>query len=147
MTKKQDGLHESYARDEEKVVGTDRSFGLVFVVFFAIVGGWSLYRGKDINVVYGLFGASGVFLLLSFVAPKALHPLNVAWMAFGRLLHKVVSPIIMGLLFFVTITPIALLMRAMGKDVLRLRLDSAAKSYWIERTPPGPPPETMRNQF
>ena len=65
----------------------------------------------------------------------------------GLLMFKVVNPIVMGLLFFVTITPIGLIMRATGKDFLRMRMDKDAKSYWIERTPPGPPPQSMKNQF
>ena len=63
------------------------------------------------------------------------------------LLHIVVNPLVMGFLFFVTVTPTALVMRLFGKDPLRLRLDKSADSYWIERTPPGPAPETMRQQF
>ena len=74
-------------------------------------------------------------------------PLNRLWLKFGLLLYKVMNPLILGLLFFVTIMPIGLVMRAFGKDFLRLRLDRNAKSYWIDRTPPGPPPQSMRNQF
>jgi large-conductance mechanosensitive channel len=88
-----------------------------------------------------------VFLAAASLAPRALKPLNRLWFLFGAFLHKIVSPLVMALLFFVTVTPIAILMRLAGKDPLRLKFDRAAKSYWIERTPPGPAPETMRNQF
>ena len=90
---------------------------------------------------------AAAFLVISYTYPKVLAPLNLLWMKFGLLLHKVVTPVILGLLFFATITPIGLLARACGKDFLRLRLDRGAKSYWIERAPPGPPPQSMKNQF
>ncbi len=91
--------------------------------------------------------AAGVFLVPALVFPKVLHPLNKLWMRFGALLQKIVSPIVLGALFFLTVTPMGLLMRLIGKDLLRLKKDPDASSYWIERTPPGPPPDTMRNQF
>jgi hypothetical protein len=79
--------------------------------------------------------------------PAALRPLNRAWMLLGLVLYKIVNPIVMALLFFSTMTPVGALMRACGKDPLRLRRDPAAASYWIAREPPGPAAETMRNQF
>jgi len=79
--------------------------------------------------------------------PKVLAPLNKLWMKFGLLLHSIVNPLVMGLLFFLTITPIALFFRASGKDQLRLKLDPAARSYWIVREPPGPDPKTMPNVY
>ena len=90
---------------------------------------------------------AALFLIVAYTYPQVLGPLNRLWLKFGLLLHKVVTPVILGLLFFVTITPIGLLARACGKDFLRLRLDRSAKSYWIERAPPGPPPQSMKNQF
>jgi large-conductance mechanosensitive channel len=88
-----------------------------------------------------------VFLALALAAPKTLAPLNRLWMKFGLLLHAVVNPVVMAFLFFSTVTPIALIMRALGQDPLRLKLDPAAKTYWIDRTPPGPAPDTMPRQF
>jgi hypothetical protein len=73
--------------------------------------------------------------------------LNRLWLKFGLLLYKVMNPLVLGLLFFVTITPIGLVMRAFGKDFLRMKMDRSAKSYWIDRAPPGPPPQSMKNQF
>jgi hypothetical protein len=90
---------------------------------------------------------AAAFLLVAFVYPRILGPLNRLWLKFGLLLYKVMNPLVLGLLFFVTIMPIGLFMRAMGKDFLRLRRDPDAKSYWIDRTPPGPPPQSMKNQF
>ena len=88
-----------------------------------------------------------VFLVIAYTYPQVLGPLNRLWLKFGLLLYKVMNPLVLGLLFFVTITPIGLVMRAFGKDFLRLRMDRGAKSYWIEREPPGPPPQSMKNQF
>jgi hypothetical protein len=80
--------------------------------------------------------------------PAVLGPLNRWWLQLGLLLQqRLVTPVIMALLFFGTVTPIALVLRLLGKDLLRLRLDREADSYWIERRPPGPAPDTMRNQF
>jgi hypothetical protein len=87
------------------------------------------------------------FLAVALVRPSLLSPLNRLWFMFGLLLHKIVTPVIMGLIFFLTVTPTGLIMRLSGRDPLRLRRDPEAKTYWIEREPPGPDPETMRNQF
>ena len=78
---------------------------------------------------------------------KALAPLNKWWTKLGVLLYRIVSPVVLGLLFYLTVTPIALLLRLLGKDPLRLRRDPDGASYWIDRTPPGPAPESMKNQF
>ena len=99
------------------------------------------------GVVGAALPLAAAFLLVALVYPRLLGPLNRLWLKFGLLLYKVMNPLILGLLFFVTIMPIGLVMRAFGKDFLRLRLDRTAKSYWIDRTPPGPPPQSMRNQF
>ena len=81
------------------------------------------------------------------MVPGIPAPLNHQWMRFGLLLHKITNPIIMGLVFFVTVTPTALVMKMMGLDPLNRKIDRNAKSYWINRTPPGPSPETMKNRF
>lgn len=145
------GLHENLARDEDVEVGSERSFGLVFAVVFAIIGLWPLTgafgdEGAGPLRLWAL-GIAAVFVVLAFAAPKALKPLNLIWFKFGMLLHKIVNPLVMGLLFFVTVTPIALIMRIRGKDLLSMKFDPEADSYWIERDPPGPAPETMSKQF
>ena len=94
-----------------------------------------------------LLAAAAMFAIAALAAPAVLHPLNVAWHRIGLVLHKISSPIIMGLLFFLVITPIGLLMRALGKDMLRLRVDLEAQSYWIRRDPPGPSGASMKEQF
>ena len=137
--------HEDYTREEHVEGSSDRGFGQVFAGFFAILAVISLWRGGT-GWHYTL-PIAAVFLVLAYTIPRVLAPLNRLWMKFGLLLYKVMNPLVLGLLFFVTIMPIGLVMRAFGKDFLRMRLDPNAKTYWIERTPPGPPPQSMKNQF
>ena len=144
MAKKQ-AIHENLSRQDEVKIGSNRSFGFVFTVVFAVVGALPLLDGEFVR--WWAFVVAGLFLAVSLFVPRLLKPLNKLWFRFGLLLHKIVTPVIMGLLFFTTITPIALFIRLTGKDPLRLRFDPDAKSYWIERDPPGPEPETMRYQF
>jgi hypothetical protein len=137
--------HEDFSRQEEVKPSSDRSFGLVVASFFLIVGFWPLLRAQPIR--WWALAVAAVFALLALLWTAALAPLNRLWVKLGALLYKVVSPVVMALLFYVTVTPIALLMRLLGKDPLRLRRDPDAASYWIDRTPPGPSPESMKNQF
>lgn len=142
---KQVGLHEDFSRSAEVKLGSERAFGIVFAVVFVLVAAMPIFNGEAPRW-WAAFVALA-FLLLAFAAPQVLKPLNLLWLRFGMLLHKVMNPLIMALLFFLTVTPIALLMRLAGKDPLRLKFDPQAKSYWIERNPPGPEPESMRRQF
>jgi hypothetical protein len=144
-TKLGEAFAEHKSHDDELKVGSDRSFGVVFTVFFGIVGALPLLSKAEPRL--WAFGVSGVFLLVALAMPKVLHPLNVLWMKFGALLSMIVSPIVLGLLFFTTIMPIGLIMRLAGKDLLSMKFDKNAKSYWVDRDPPGPPPESMSNQF
>lgn len=139
------GTHEDLTRKTEPPMGSDRSFGLVFAVVFALVGLAPLRHGAEPRL--WALALAVTFLVAALAAPGMLRPLNRLWFRFGLLLHHVVTPVVMGLLFFVVVTPVGLLMRATGKDPLRLRRDSAAASYWIERQPPGPAPASMRQQF
>jgi len=138
-------LHEDFSRDDHVKAGSDRGFGFVFAGFFALVSALSWWRGHA--GWHWTVPLAALFLLVALVYPRLLNPLNKLWLKFGLLLYKVVNPIVLGLLFFLTIMPIGLIMRAFGKDFLRLKVDSSASSYWIDRTPPGPPPQSMRNQF
>ncbi len=138
-------LHEDFAREAKVEGSSDRSFGFVFAAVFTLIGLWPLMGGGQVRI--WALGIAAAFAVVVLARPGLLAPLNRLWTRFGLLLHKVVSPLIMGMLFYLTVTPIGLLMRAFGKDPLRLRPDPDAASYWIERDPPGPPPETMKNQF
>ncbi len=125
--------------------GSDRSFGLVMAAAFtimALLNGW--HDGRAWPWTAGL---AGLFLTAALLYPAALNPLNRAWLKFGLLLHMVVNPIVMALLFYSTVLPTGLVMRAMGKDLLRLKPRPDADSYWIVRRPSGPAPETMKDQF
>jgi hypothetical protein len=142
MTK---GFHEDFERRQELKVSSNRAFGIVFTVVFLVIALWPLVNGEGPRL-WALVVAGG-FLLLAIAFPRYLAPLNRLWARFGVLLHKVVNPIILGLMFVLAITPVALIFRALGKDPLNRRFDPDAESYWIKREDVGPPPETMRNQF
>jgi len=124
---------------------SDRFFGLVFTVFFLIVAVWPLLHGKSLRPLG--FVAAGIFLTLALTVPVLLAPLNRLWTKFGLLLHRITSPIILGIMFFGVITPIGLLMRLAGKDLLRTKFDRNADSYWIKREPPGPEKTSLKQQF
>lgn len=131
--------------EQEKIEGSsDKSFGIVFAIVFAIIAFWPLIWGNNLRIWSAIIAA--VFLFFAFVFPQALTPLNKVWTKFGLFLHKIVTPLVMGLVFFVVVTPIGLLMRLLGKRTLELKF-SEQPSYWIERKPPGPEPESFNNQF
>lgn len=137
--------HENLKAHKAVNLGSDRSFGLVFTVVFILVGLFPLLDERQPSP--WALAIAGVFLILSLIAPKLLRPLNVIWFKFGLLLHAIINPIIMGLLFFATVTPTALIFKMMGKDPLSLKTDHSADSYWIKRSPPGPDPKSMKQQF
>jgi hypothetical protein len=138
-------LHETLHRDEAVEGPSDRRFGLTIGAVLAVIAVVRLVFGHSHWTRW--LGAGLAFALFGLVWPGALHPLNRAWLLLGLMLHKIVNPIVMALLFFSTITPVGFLMRLCGKDPMRLRRDKAVASYWIAREPPGPPAESMRNQF
>jgi hypothetical protein len=137
--------HESFVRDEVVKGSSDRTFGLVFTAVFLIIGAFPMIDG-DAPRLWS-FGIAAVILIIALAVPRLLAPLNRAWMKFGLLLNNVVSPLVLGLLFYLVFLPVGALIRVMGKELLRLRFQPSAKSYWIERQPPGPAPDTMKNQF
>jgi MFS superfamily sulfate permease-like transporter len=145
MKDKYFSAHEFQPREEDVKVSSDRSFGLVFAGFFALLGTLSLYYGG--THWYYWFPLAALFGVLAYSAPGLLAPLNRLWAKFGHLLHMVISPVLLGVLFYLCISPIGFLMRLTGKDPLRRKFEPAATSYWIVRSPPGPAPETFKNQF
>ena len=137
--------HERLSAAEDIQGSSDRSFGNVMAVVFAVIGAWPLlFEGPP---RWWALIAAALFCSLAFLRPAWLAPLNRLWFRFGLLLNKITSPLVMGLLFYGLITPYAYILRWSGKDLLRLRLDPSADNYWIERNPPGPAPETIKRQF
>jgi Saxitoxin biosynthesis operon protein SxtJ len=125
--------------------GSDRSFGLVFAAAFAVLGCWPLVHGRAPR--WWALGLALAFALTAAVRPALLHQANRGWLAFGRAMHRVVSPLVMGAVFFLCITPIAWIMRLAKKDVLSLGRRNDLASYWIPRVAPPPAAETMKRQF
>ena len=137
--------HESFERHEDAKGSSDRSLGIVFAVVFLVIGLLPLLHGGSMRLWSIVVAAA--FGVVAFTLPRILTPLNKVWTRLSLLLHRIVSPVVLGVLFFLVITPLGLLMRLLGKDPLRLRRDANASTYWIERTPPGPKPETLSDQF
>ena len=137
--------HENLTTQDEVRRGSDKSFGLVFAFVFALLGLWPLLSAQRIQL--WPFVICILLVLVSFTRPQILAPFNKLWFLFGRLLHSFVSPIIMGLIFYTTVTPIGLIMRVLGKRPIPLKFNPETKSYWIKRDPPGPEPESMTQQF
>ena len=126
---------------------TERRFGTLFILVFAALGLYGhFYKGWDAKVVVGLFTASLIVALATLFAPRLLAPFNTAWFQLGQLMGKIVSPIVLGAIFFLMLTPIGLITRLFGRDELRLKRKSVA-SYWVDRDPPGPAGDTFKNQF
>jgi Saxitoxin biosynthesis operon protein SxtJ len=137
--------HEDFTRRTKEGAASDRSFGLVFAALFLLI---SLAPVRTHHPVRQR--ALVVAILLALVASLRahwLHPLNRVWTRLGVLMGYVVTPIVMALLFFLVVTPTAFVLRLLGKDLLQLTPVSKTDSYWIERRPPGPSPESMVNQF
>ena len=122
-------------------IGSNRSFGIVFSIVFFLIASYPLTQGGELRI-WSLIICL-IFLILGSINSKILTPLNKLWFKFGVFLGKIVSPIIMGIIFFLVVTPIGLIMRVLGKDVLNLKFDKA-KSYWIEKSGPK---SKMKNQF
>jgi len=137
--------HETFDHGENVVGSSNRSIGLVFAAFFGVIWAYPTVFGVG-GPLWALI-ASAVFLVVALMAPALLGPLNRLWTRFGLALHKIVSPIILGIMFFLVVTPIGLIMRATGKDPLRLKRDPRSGSYWITRVPPGPAPDSLKHLF
>jgi hypothetical protein len=142
MTPRLKSAHESFDRDPVQI-GSNRNFGFVFFAVFLVIG----FFWRDSASGWIWWGAAISILVISLVAPRLLSPFNKAWYLFGMALSRITTPIILGILFFLVVTPTGLIARMFGKDLLRLRVDKATESYWIERRPPGPDPKSMNQQF
>ena len=142
-------LHTDVNRPQAANIGSERAFGLVFAGVFLLVALWPLLERASTHESPRIWAiaVAAAFALSAWLAPRLLAPLNRLWFRFGALLHRIVSPIALGVIFFGVITPFALVMRLFGRDELLLRRRSARPSYWVRREPPGPPPDSFHNQF
>jgi hypothetical protein len=140
-----EALHENLDRKDVPTIHSERSFGIVFAVVFLIVGLWPLIHWEQPR--YWAVAVAAAFAGIALTVPALLRPLNRLWFRFGLVMHRVMSAVVLTFLFFVTVVPIGLVYRLLGKDPLRLRIDRTQASYWIGREPPGPPPGSMANQF
>lgn len=124
---------------------SNRKFGALFSAILLFAAGYFFYRSHGAWAIVAL--TAGVSMALAtWIQPDLLTRLNAAWFRLGLLMGKVVSPIVLGLIFFVVITPVALVTRTMGRDELKMKKRSVA-SYWQERAPGEPAPESFKNQF
>lgn len=130
----------------ESQLPSNRSFGILLAGAAALFSAYAEYRDAEILKVWGFLAAALLLGLVAVVAPNLLAPFNKAWAKLGDLMGKVVSPLVLGVIFFVLITPVALIGRLLGRDELRLK-KANANSYWIDRVPPGPAGESFKNQF
>ena len=126
---------------EDIKISSNRSFGIVFFVVFLIVAIYPLINNADLRIWSLVITLT--FLILGLINSEFLTPLNKLWFKFGLLLGRLISPIIMGIIFFFVVTPIGLIMKIFGKDVLNLKKNNA-KSYWIKKNSPI---SKMKNQF
>jgi hypothetical protein len=134
--------------DPAQTLPSERSFGLLFAALFAVLAGYGwFFKGWSLGIVLSLLALAAAFALCGFVAPKVLAPLNSLWFQLGQLLGKIVSPLVLGAIFFLILTPVSLLTRLFGRDELRLKRKALQSSYWLDRAPPGPEPDSFKNQF
>lgn len=137
--------HERLSTEEDVRAGSDRAFGITFAVVFALIALFPLLHGGSIRL--WALPVTAIFGVIALTRPSLLAPLNRLWFRFGMVLHKIVNPVVLGLMFFVVITPVAAVTRLFGGKLLSLGYDKSLPSYWHRRSPPGPEPDTIRNQF
>ena len=128
-------------KNQKIKIGSNKSFGIVFSIVFLVIAFWPKLNGNEIN--YWLLAISIVFLILGLINSKILTPLNKIWFKFGILLGNVVGPIVMGIIFFLIVTPTSIIMKLLGKDLLNLKKNNN-NSYWIEKNNQK---SKMKNQY
>jgi hypothetical protein len=138
-------IHENLTRDDHAAPGSERSFGLVMSIVLSSLGLLNWLHGGI--AWFWLWIACALFAFAGLLRPTVLAPLNRAWSRLGLLMHFIVEPLVLGLVFYGVVLPIGLLMRAKHRGPLHLRIERDRTSYWIKREPPGPQPHTMKNQF
>jgi hypothetical protein len=116
---------------------SDSSFGWTFTAVFLIAAWFQPW----------CLGLAAVMAAVTLLSPHRLAPIKRAWMKFGELLHWVVSPVVLGLIYFLVFTPVGVIMKLAGRDTMNRRFDARLPSYWVSRTPPGPPEDSFRDMF
>lgn len=139
MSSQSDSLHGS-------TLPSERTFGFVFTGIFLIVSAYLWSQDSQTTTIQIFLVLALVFFVFALLMPVALRPLNKAWYKLGLLMGRVVSPIVLGILFFILISPIAIVMRLAGRDPLKLRKQDV-QSHWIDRAPPGPESTSFKDQF
>lgn len=124
---------------------SDRTFGFIFSGIFLAIAAYPLIHGQPVRI--WAIGLAVPLAVVSIVCPWLLRSAHDLWIKFGLNLHALMSPVALALLFFLAVVPTGLIMRALGKRFLQLRIDPAAETYWIERRPTGPTPESLHQQF
>ena len=138
--------HENIVSHDDREPPSIRNFGLTFAIVFALIG-FSPVVLRGGHPYYWSLILGAAFAAVAYLAPGLLKPLNLLWFKLGMLLHKVVNPVVLGIMFLVFITPIALFLRLLGKKLIPLTFERDKSTYWIERAPPGPSPDSLRKQF
>ena len=139
-------FHENFETKIKIKASSERGLGFVFAAVFAILGFWPIAIGGSIRLWF--LAMAVTCLTIALTIPSALRPFNILWFHIGRILNKLANPILLGLIFFLTVTPTAIILKMLGKDLLRLRRTShESQSYWVNRRPPGPSAESMKKQF
>ena len=110
---------------------SNRSFGLLFFVFFLVISFWLFTKNSEINLY--LISIALIFLVLGLLNSKILSPLNKAWIKLGEILGRIVAPVVMAIVYFIILTPISLLVRLFGKDLIGMKFSNDINSYWIKR--------------
>ncbi len=128
-------------KNQKIKIGSNKSFGIVFSIVFLVIAFWPMLNGNEIN--YWSLAISIVFLILGLINSKILTPLNKIWFKFGILLGNVIAPIVMGIIFFLIVTPTSIIMKLLGKDLLNLKKNNN-NSYWIEKNNQK---SKMKNQY
>ncbi len=142
---KKENFFENLHEHGELKYSSDRSFGFVFAVFFSLLTIWPLFSGRSPR--WGALALAFLFLATALLFPRALGPLNRLWAKLGLVLQKIMTPLIMGVLFYLLFTPIGVLLRIFGKDPMRKKLEPQSKTYWMGRGESEPKPQTLSNQF
>ena len=141
----QANMHEDFSRAETHEGPSNRSFGVTLGAFFLIITVLPVLRSRPAR--WWAAAPAVILLVAAVLFPSALNLPNRLWMKLALLISKITNPLITTLMFYLLFTPTAVICRWMGKDLLRLKFDETLDTYWIVRQPPGPPPESMRNQF